>query len=75
MYLSKACLYRTACEPAGGDDHRLGPAADLVPREVAEVLDHDLGLLGDVVRVQAHEARQRRAPPCACRPPGRPRST
>ena len=26
--------------------------------ELAEVLDHDLGLLGDVVRMQAHEPRQ-----------------
>ncbi len=42
-----------------GHDHRLRPAADLVAREGAEVLDHHLGLLGDVVRMQAHEARQR----------------
>ena len=41
------------------DHHRLGPAADLVARDGVEVLDHHLGLLGDVVRVQSHEARQR----------------
>ena len=39
--------------------HRLGPAADLVARDGVEVLDHHLGLLRDVVRVQPHEARQR----------------
>ena len=42
-----------------GDHHRLGAAADLVARVGAEVLDHHLGLLGDVVGVQAHVAGER----------------
>ncbi len=45
-------------EAAGSNHHGLSLAADLVLGEVAEVLDHDLGLLGDVVRVKAHEAGQ-----------------
>ena len=34
-------------------------AADLVAGMLLEVLDHHLGFLADVVRMQAHEARQR----------------
>ena len=41
------------------DDHRLGPPAEMPLHVLAEVLDHHLGLLLDVVRVQAHELGQR----------------
>jgi hypothetical protein len=39
-----------------GDNHSLGTAADLVASNGLKVLDHDLGLLRDVVGVEAHEA-------------------
>ena len=42
-----------------GDHHRLRPPAEPVPHAAPEVLDHHLGLLLDVVRVQAHELGQR----------------
>ena len=44
-----------------GHDHRLALAADLVAGVLAEVLDDDLGLLGDVVRVQRDEPGDRAA--------------
>ena len=55
----EALLVAHGFQARAGHDHRLGPAADLVPGDGLEVLDHDLGLLRDVVRVQPHEARQR----------------
>ena len=51
-------------DPAADHDHRLGLAAEQRGHVFAEVLDHDLHLLGDVVGVQphpAHDALQRRA--------------
>lgn len=42
--------------------HGLGPAIQLVGRDRAEVLQHDGGLLGDVVRVQIGEAQRRARP-------------
>ena len=59
MYSIEALLVAHRFEARARDHHRLGPAADLVPRDGVEVLDHHLGLLRDVVRVQLHEARQR----------------
>ncbi len=44
--------------PAAGDHHGLGLAAQQVADIGAEVLDDHLHLLADVVRVQAHPARQ-----------------
>ena len=41
--------------------HGLGLASDLVAREPLEMLDHHLGLLGDVVGVKADEPGQRPA--------------
>ena len=52
-------LVADGVQPGAGDDHRLGPAADLVAGEGVEVLQHDFRLLGDVVGVQAHEAGER----------------
>ncbi|OPY10152.1 MAG: hypothetical protein A4E68_00026 [Syntrophaceae bacterium PtaB.Bin095] len=48
-------------QSAGGDHHRLCLSADLVHGEAAEMLDHDLSLLGDVVGMETHEAGKR---PC-----------
>ena len=42
-------------QPRARDDHRLGLAADLALRLGGEVLDHDLHLLADRVRVQLDE--------------------
>ena len=55
----EALLVAHGFQARAGHHHRLGPAADLVPGDGLEVLDHHLGLLRDVVRVQLHEARQR----------------
>ena len=55
----EALLVAHGFEARAGHDHRLGAPADLVARCVLKVLDHDFGLLRDVVRVQLHEARQR----------------
>ena len=46
-------------QPRGGDDHRLRPAVEPVLHATAEVLDDHLRLLLQIVRVQAHELRQR----------------
>ena len=69
----EALLVAHGFQARTGHHHRLGPAADLVARDGVEVLDHHLGLLRDVVRVQPHEARQRLAPPSCARRSGRPR--
>ena len=55
----EALLVADRFEARPGHHHRLGPAADLVPRHRLEVLDHHLRLLRDVVGVQPHEPRQR----------------
>ena len=47
-------------QPRAGHHHRLGAALQLVHHAGAEVLDDDLGLLGDVGRVQVDEAGQGR---------------
>ncbi len=47
--------------PGRGHDHRLGLPADLVGDVLPEVLDDDLGTLGQVVLVQCHEAGDRPA--------------
>ena len=54
----EALLVADRFQARPGHHHRLGPAADLVPRDRLEVLDHHLRLLRDVVRVQPHETRQ-----------------
>ena len=64
MYLSMASFQRTASTPAAHHHHRLGLAAEQRRHVLAEVLDDDLHLLGDVVGVQphpAHDALHRRA--------------
>ena len=55
----KGLFVPDSVKAAGGHHHGLGLSADLVHGEVPEMLDHDLGLLRDIVRVQAHESRQR----------------
>ena len=52
-------LVADGVQPGGGGHHRLGPAVDLVAYVAAEVLDDDLGLLREVVLVQADELRDR----------------
>ena len=49
----EALLVAYGFQARAGEHHRLGLAADLVARERLEMLDHDLGLLDDIVRVQA----------------------
>ena len=55
----KALLVAHRLQPGAGDNHRFGSTADLVARDGVEVLDHHLGLLRDVVRVQSQKASQR----------------
>lgn len=52
-------LVANGVQPRTGHHHRLGSPADLVASESVEVLQHDFRLLGDVVRMQAHEPGQR----------------
>ena len=52
----EALLVAYGFETRAGDDHGLGTSADLVPGRGLEVLHHDLGLLRDVVRMQAQES-------------------
>ena len=61
----EALLVAHRFQARSGHDHRLGPAADLVPRDRLEVLDHHLGLLRDIVRMQPHETRERPCSPLA----------
>ena len=64
MYLSMASCQRTASTRLPTHHHRLGLALQQRRDVLAEVLDDDLDLLGDVVGVQphpAHDALQRRA--------------
>ena len=55
----KFLLVAHRLQPRTGDHHRLGAAADLVAGMLLEMLDHYLGFLADIVRMQAHEASQR----------------
>ena len=55
----EALLEAHRLQPRPGDHHRLGAPADPVAGDGVEVLDHDLGLLRDVVRVQLQKARER----------------
>ena len=55
----EALLEPHRLQPRAGHHHRLGPAADAVPRHRVEVLHHHLGLLRYVVRMEVQEAGQR----------------
>ena len=52
----KALLVAHGLKTRARHHHGLGPAANLVAGEGLEMLDHDLGLLGDIVRMQTHKA-------------------
>ena len=64
-------LVADGVEAGRGDDHRLALAADLVAGVLAEVLDDDLGLLGEVVGVERDEPGDRAPRLAGCRTRGR----
>ncbi len=53
--LVKRQLVAHGLEPGAGHHHRLRPPADLVARHRLKMLDHDLRLLGHVVRMHLEE--------------------
>ena len=55
----EALLVTHRLEARSGHHHRLGAAPDPMASDHVEVLDHHLGLLHDVVRVQPYEAGKR----------------
>ena len=53
----KALLVANCRRPRTGDNHRLGLAIETMCDVLAEVLDDELHLLGDIRRVQGHPLR------------------